>query len=105
MHLDVYGVLYAPELWLLGQLTGRLKLRDVAKLMYRTAGQLMDSAGGHGEQVQQTRFAMRGKNLSNPDSFRGGYQDGYSPFWVTAHFLTAAAKFQQMGVWHCLTRC
>ncbi len=95
MHLDVYGVLYAPELWRLGQLTGRPELQSLAELMYRSCGQMIDEAGSQGEQLQQTNYAQSG-DLSNPDLFRGGYSESWSVFWIDAHFLTAAAKFQEM---------
>eukprot|EP00747_Dinoflagellata_sp_TGD_P030626 gnl/TRDRNA2_/TRDRNA2_134766_c1_seq1.p1 gnl/TRDRNA2_/TRDRNA2_134766_c1~~gnl/TRDRNA2_/TRDRNA2_134766_c1_seq1.p1 ORF type:complete len:397 (+),score=51.06 gnl/TRDRNA2_/TRDRNA2_134766_c1_seq1:122-1192(+) len=103
MHLDVYGVLYTPHLWHLGSLRGRPELQKLAELMYRTCGQLVDADGGQGEQLQQTRFSQAGGE-TNPDLFQGGYVESWSVFWITAHFLTAAANFEEMGVleswWH-----
>ena len=29
---------------------------------------------------------------------RGSYSEGWTPFWITAHFLAAAAEFERMGV-------
>jgi hypothetical protein len=29
---------------------------------------------------------------------RGGYVEDWTVFWITAHFLNAAAQFQEMGV-------
>ncbi|KAA3611636.1 MAG: hypothetical protein DWQ01_05980 [Planctomycetota bacterium] len=95
MHLDVFGVLYAPELFRLGQLTYRKDLQDLAVLMYRSCGQMIDPYGSQGEQLQQTRFAQGG-DLSDPKRDRGGYVEGWTVFWITAHFLTAAAKFEEM---------
>ena len=97
MHLDVFGVVYTPEIWRLGELTGRKELQDLALLMYRSCGQMIDAWGSQGEQLQQTRFAQGG-DLSDPTRFRGGYVEGWTVFWITAHFLTAAAKFEEMGV-------
>ncbi|MFH0943990.1 MAG: hypothetical protein V2A76_02230, partial [Planctomycetota bacterium] len=45
MHLDVFGVVYAPEIWQLGELTGRRDLQDLALLMYRSCGQMIDAFG------------------------------------------------------------
>jgi len=97
MHLDVFGVLYAPEIWRLGELTGREDLQKLALVMYRSCGQMIDHTGSQGEQLQQTRFAQGG-DLSDPSRFRGGYVEGWTVFWITAHFLNAAAKFEEMGV-------
>ncbi len=97
MHLDVFGVVYTPELWRLGQLTDRPELIELAELMFRSCGQMIDAHGSQGEQLQQTNFAQGG-DLSDPDRFRGGYVEGWTVFWITAHFLTAAAQFEEMGV-------
>ena len=97
MHLDVFGVVYTPELWRLGQLTGRPELIELAELMFRSCGQMIDAHSSQGEQLQQTNFAQGG-DLSDPDAFRGGYVEGWTVFWITAHFLTAAAQFEEMGV-------
>mmetsp|Transcript_121604 Transcript_121604/g.192493 ORF Transcript_121604/g.192493 Transcript_121604/m.192493 type:complete len:871 (+) Transcript_121604:174-2786(+) len=97
MHLDVYGVLYTPRLWRLGQLSNRPELFRIAELMYRSCGQMIDARGSQGEQLQQTRFAQAG-DMSNPERYRGGYVEGWTVFWIAAHFLTAAALFEEMGV-------
>ena len=96
-HLDVYGVLYAPELYRLGTYTNDENLQSLARVMYRSCGQLIDPWGRQGEQIQQTNFAQRG-DLSDVTQFRGGYAEGWTVFWITAHFLHAAAKFDEMGV-------
>ncbi len=95
MHLDVYGVVYSPQLWRLGQILGRPELQSIAELMFRSCGQMIDEAGSQGEQLQQTNFAQAG-DLSNPDRFRGGYVEHWTVFWIDAHFLTAAAAFEEM---------
>ena len=96
-HLDVYGVLYAPELYRLGSYTGDEALMRTALVMYRSCGQLIDPWGSQGEQIQQTNFAQRG-DMSDVTRLRGGYSEGWTVFWITAHFLSAAAKFDEMGV-------
>ncbi len=97
MHLDVFGVVYAPELRLLGERTGRPELVALSELMFRSCGQMIDARGSQGEQLQQTRFAQGG-DRSDPERFRGGYVEGWTVFWIAAHFLTAAARFEEMGV-------
>ncbi len=97
MHLDVYGVLYAPELHHLGELTGREDLKQLALVMYRSCGQMIDAWGSQGEQLQQTRF-WQGGRATDPEHYRGGYAEEWTVFWITAHFLNAAAKFDEMGV-------
>lgn len=96
-HLDVYGVLYAPELYRLGEYTHDEELKALARVMFRSCGQLIDPWGRQGEQIQQTNFAQRG-DLSDVTQFRGGYAEGWTVFWITAHFLNAAAKFDEMSV-------
>lgn len=96
-HLDVYGVLYAPELYRLGMYTHDEALMHTARVMYRSCGQLIDPWGSQGEQIQQTNFAQQG-DLSDVARLRGGYSEGWTVFWITAHFLNAAAKFDEMGV-------
>jgi hypothetical protein len=59
--------------------------------------QLTDASGSLGEQIQQTNFAQRGR-LDDVRQLRGGYSEGWTVFWLTAHFLNAAAQFAEMGV-------
>lgn len=96
-HLDVFGVVYTPEIWRMGQYLKRPDLQRLAVLMYRTCGQLIDPYASQGEQVQQTNFAQHG-DMSNVFRLRGGYSESWTVFWITAHFLNAAAEFEQMGV-------
>ena len=36
--------------------------------------------------------------MSDVSKMRGGYSEGWTVFWITAHFLNAAGQFEQMGV-------
>jgi hypothetical protein len=96
-HLDVYGVLIAPSVYKLGIYTENESLKKLAKVMYRSCGQLIDPFGSQGEQIQQTNFAQHG-DMSNVFKLRGGYSEGWTVYWITAHFLHAAAQFEEMGV-------
>jgi hypothetical protein len=96
-HLDVYAVLFTPEIWRMGELLGREDLQRLAVVMFRSCGQLIDPFGSQGEQIQQTNFGQSG-DMSNVFTMRGGYSEHWTVFWMTAHFLNAAAQFQTMGV-------
>ncbi len=96
-HLDVYGVVIAPMVYKLGQYTNNNDLKSLAVVMYRSCGQLIDPFGSQGEQIQQTNFAQRGE-MNNVYKLRGGYSEDWTVFWITAHFLHAAAQFLEMGV-------
>jgi hypothetical protein len=96
-HLDVFGALIAADIYRLGRLQQRWQLRRIAELMYRSAGQMIDPYGSQGEQLQQTNFAQRG-DLANVWTFRGGYAEDWTVFWITAHFLNGAAQLKEMGV-------
>lgn len=96
-HLDVYGVLIAPSIYKLGALLNQPPLQDFAKVMFRSAGQLIDAFGSQGEQLQHTNFAQRGR-MDDVNVMRGGYAEDWTVFWMTAHFLHAGAQFQKMGV-------
>ena len=63
--------------------------------MFRSCGQMIDPYGSHGEQLQQTNFAQSG-DMSNIYNFRGGYAEHWTVFWITAHFLNAAAQFMEI---------
>ena len=95
-HLDVYGVLFAPEVCRMGRLLGDERLVKLSKVMYRTCYQLTDAYGSQGEQVQHTNFAQHG-DMSNVYKLRGGYSESWTVFWITAHFLNAAARFIEAG--------
>ena len=93
-HIDVYGVLFAPEVYKMGKYLKDNRLCRLADVMYRSCYQLTDAYGSQGEQIQQTNFAQRG-DMSNVHKLRGGYAERWTVFWITAHFLNAAARFQQ----------
>ena len=95
-HLDVYGVLFAPEICRMGRLLGDERLVKMSKVMYRTCYQLTDAYGSQGEQIQHTNFAQHG-DMSNVYKLRGGYSESWTVFWITAHFLNAAARFIEAG--------
>ena len=96
-HLDVYGVVMTPAIYKLGLLTNNDSLKRLAEVMYRSCGQMIDPFGAHGEQLQHTNFAQHG-NMSDIYKLRGGYSEKWTVFWITAHFLHAAAQFAEMGV-------
>ena len=96
-HIDPYGVLIAPDVYQFGQIKGREDLKKLSLVMYRSCGQIMDAFGSHGEQLQQTNYAQRGKT-DDLFALRGGYQEGHTPFWLTAHYLNGAARFKELGV-------
>ena len=96
-HLDVWGALTAPDVYRLGQIDEREDLKRLAMVMYRTCGQIVDPYGGQGEQMQQTNYAQRGVDLPL-HKLRGGYHEDWTVFWITAHFLTGAARFVELGV-------
>lgn len=96
-HLDVFGVVFAPAVYKLGQYTRDSSLIGLAKVMFRSCGQLIDPQGSQGEQIQHTNFAQHG-DMSDVYRLRGGYSEGWTVFWITAHFLHAAAQFREMGV-------
>ncbi|EWH09807.1 hypothetical protein DS2_10988 [Catenovulum agarivorans DS-2] len=103
-HLDVYGVLTTPAIYQLGEYLQDDQLKQLAKVMYLSCGQLIDPYGSQGEQIQQTNFAQSKHNISQAgenaaaDSYRGGYSEEWTVLWITTHFLTSAAMFEEMGV-------
>jgi hypothetical protein len=96
-HLDVYAVLFTPEIWRMGDYLNRPDLKRLAALMYRSCGQMIDPFGNQGEQIQQTNFGQQGE-MKDVFRMRGGYSERWTVFWITAHFLNAAAQFESMGV-------
>ena len=93
-HIDVYGVLFAPEVYKMGKYLKDERLCRLSEVMFRSCGQLIDPYGSQGEQIQQTNFAQRG-DMSNVHKLRGGYAERWTVFWITAHFLNAAARMMQ----------
>lgn len=95
-HIDVYGVLFAPEVCKMGKYLGDERLVKLSKVMYRSCFQLTDIHGSQGEQLQHTNFAQHGA-VRDVYNLRGGYVETWTVFWITAHFLNAAARFEEMG--------
>jgi len=96
-HIDVFGIFYTPEIYRMGQILKDERLKELAIVMYRTCGQLIDPFGSQGEQLQHTNFAQHG-DMSDVYKLRGGYSESWTVFWITAHFLNAAARFVELGV-------
>jgi hypothetical protein len=80
----------------MGRYLGDDRLVKLSKVMFRTCFQLTDAYGSQGEQLQHTNFAQQG-DMSNVHKLRGGYSEHWTVFWITAHFLNAAARFTEMG--------
>jgi hypothetical protein len=81
----------------MGMLQNDASLKKLAKTMFLSCGQMMDPTGSQGEQFQETNFAQHG-DMSDIMKLRGGYSEKWTVFWICAHFLHAAAQFEQMGV-------
>lgn len=96
-HVDVWGVLIAPDIYRMGQIEKREDLKRLALLMYRTCGQLIDARGSQGEQMHHTNYGQRNDAAAILGG-RGGYNEQWTVFWITAHFLTGAARFAEFGV-------
>jgi hypothetical protein len=82
----------------LGQILKDDKLRRVAILMYRSCGQLIDAYGSQGEQLQETNYVQGQQPARDLSGLRGGYNERWTVFWITAHFLNGAAQLAEMGV-------
>ncbi len=95
-HLDVWGVLVAPDVYRLGEILGRDDLKRLALVMYRSCGQLIDPYGSQGEQLEQTNYTQA-RREADPTRMRGDYNERWTVFWITAHFLTGAARFLELG--------
>ncbi len=96
-HIDVFGVLIAPDVYRVGKHLKRNDLKRLAEVMYRSCGQLIDPYGSQGEQPQHTNYTQHGK-ADDIYALRGGYNETWTVFWITAHFLNAAAQFKELGV-------
>ncbi|MHC4366078.1 MAG: hypothetical protein ACYSW8_00520 [Planctomycetota bacterium] len=102
-HIDVFGVLITPDIYRLGQYTNNDELKKLAILMYRSCGQLLDPYGSQGEQPHHTNYAQDGRFVrrmesQGPVGVRGNYVEDWTVFWITAHFLNAAAQFKELGM-------
>src|SRR5574340_656932 len=96
-HVDVWGVIMAPDIYRMGEIEKREDLKRLALLMYRSCGQLIDTRGSQGEQMHHTNYGQR-NDPANLLGGRGGYNEQWTVFWITAHFLTGAARFAELGV-------
>ena len=97
-HLDVFGVVFTPTLWELADWTGDDRYRKLAKVMFVSCGQMTDLATGvQGEQLLQTNYQQHDPQ-DVVQGMRGGYSERWNIYWITAHFLTAAADFEKIGV-------
>ncbi|MEJ2702384.1 MAG: hypothetical protein P8Z79_08075 [Sedimentisphaerales bacterium] len=102
-HIDVFGVLIAPDIYRLGQYLNNDQLKKLAILMYRSCGQLIDPYGSQGEQPMHTNYAQDRRfvhliQTEGPSAVRGNYVEDWTVFWITAHFLNAAAQFKELGL-------
>ena len=96
-HLDAFGVMTTPDIWWMGDYLKDERLKKLAAVMYRSCFQLTSASGSLGEQIQHTNFGQHG-DMSDVYRLRGGYAETWTVFWLTAHFLNAAADFKEMGV-------
>ena len=96
-HIDAYRVPMAPDVYRLGQVLDDPRLQQLDLLMFRSCGQLIDPYGSHGEQPQHTNHGQRGR-IDGIFALRGGYVEDWTVFWLTAHFLNAAARFREFGL-------
>lgn len=108
--LDAWAVWKTPLVWQMGDVLGDDRYHRLARVMYRSCGQLMDERGSLGEQILQTNYVHLDEiqkgfkavwptaNPTNVNLRRGGYSEDWVPLWLTAHFLDAAAQFKEMGV-------
>lgn len=97
MHLDVYGVLCAPAIWRLGDLTGNEDYHKLARLMIVACCQMLDPFGRQGEQLHQTNYSQH-YDYADLAGVRGDYVESWDVYWISAHFLVAAAQLDEMGV-------
>jgi hypothetical protein len=102
-HIDVFAVLITPDIYRLGQILHKDEFKKVAVLMYRSCGQLIDPYGSQGEQPHHTNYAQHPKfrerlRRNDISGLRGDYVEEWTVFWITAHFLNAAAQFKELGV-------
>ncbi|MBD3265673.1 hypothetical protein GF373_03305 [bacterium] len=96
-HIDVYGVLIAPDVYRVGQHLNLPEYKQLAHVMFRGCGQLIDPYGSQGEQPQHTNYTQQRQAVDIHD-LRGGYNETWTVFWITAHFLNAAAQFEELGI-------
>ncbi len=71
--------------------------------MKRSCGQLLDPYGSQGEQPHHTNYAQHGRfrkllESGHVSGIRGEYVEEWTVFWITAHFLNAAAQLKELGL-------
>ena len=96
-HIDVFGVFFTPEIYKMGEYTGDENLKRLAKVMFLSCGQILDPYGSQGEQMMHTNYAQSG-HMSDLRFSGEAILRHWTVFWITAHFLNAAARFEEMGV-------
>ena len=90
--------IFGGRLWQLGDWTGDQRYSQLAKVMLVSCGQMTDLATGvQGEQLFQTNYQQHAAG-DRVEGMRGGYSEQWNIYWITAHFLTAAAEFERMGI-------
>ncbi len=82
----------------MGEYLRRDDLKKLATVMYRTCGQMLDPDGSQGEQLNHTNFVQGMNHIQDVHKMRGTYGEDWTVYWQTAHFLNAAAQFEEMGV-------
>ena len=80
-HIDASGVIFFPEVYKTGVLTGNEGLKRLAKVVFLFCGQLIDPCGSQGEQLQHTNYLPADK-LSDNSRLRGGYLEYWTVFWI-----------------------
>ena len=81
----------------MGEYLNRDDLKKLARGIYRSCGQLIDPLGSQGEQINHTNVAQC-SSMDDVRQMRGTHSEGWTVFWITGHFLNAAAKFAEQGV-------
>ena len=58
---------------------------------------MIDPCGSQGEQLHHASYIQRNQAFDIL-KLRGGYNEHWMVFWITARFLTGAARFVKLGV-------
>ena len=53
---------------------------------------MLDPDGSQGEQLNHINFAQGMPHIQDVHKMRGTYREGWTAYWMTAHFLNAAAQ-------------
>ena len=65
--------------------------------MLVACGQLIDPLGSQGEQMHQTNYVQH-YDYDSLEGVRGDYVEQWNVYWISAHFLVATSKLDEMGV-------